>query len=134
MVCLRLRVSSSDECGYNGTLPYWDWTLDYEDPASSPVFDTNLGFGGNGDESSSCVIDGPFASMNVSTPDNHCLQRVFDLAMIPHYASPSQVNSTLETISYSLFRPALESGPHRGAHAGISGDMGHSYSPNGEHI
>ena len=27
------------ECGYTGAQPYWDWTLSYEDPASSPVLD-----------------------------------------------------------------------------------------------
>lgn len=28
---------------------YWDWTLDWEDPLSSPVFDPMTGFGGDGD-------------------------------------------------------------------------------------
>ena len=26
---------------------YWDWTLDWEDPLSSPVFDPMTGFGGD---------------------------------------------------------------------------------------
>lgn len=28
---------------------YWDWTLDWQDPLSSPVLDTKTGFGGDGD-------------------------------------------------------------------------------------
>jgi len=38
-------------CGYSGAQPYWDWTLDTQDPskfAKSPMFDPVTGFGGNG--------------------------------------------------------------------------------------
>ena len=38
-----------DECGYKGTQPYWDWTLSWEDPRKSPVFDgspTSMGSNG----------------------------------------------------------------------------------------
>ncbi|KAM7194203.1 hypothetical protein V8F33_007349 [Rhypophila sp. PSN 637] len=38
-------------CGYQGGIPYWDWTLDAVSEAKvmqSPVFDSFLGFGGNG--------------------------------------------------------------------------------------
>lgn len=38
-------------CGYTGGVPYWDWTLDAVSEAKvlkSPVFDSFLGFGGNG--------------------------------------------------------------------------------------
>ena len=37
------------ECGYKGTQPYWDWTLSWQDPRKSPVFDgspTSLGSNG----------------------------------------------------------------------------------------
>ncbi|EAU93528.2 tyrosinase central domain-containing protein [Coprinopsis cinerea okayama7 len=40
-----------DECGYRGPTPYWDWTRDADAPepfVNSPVFDTVLGFGGDG--------------------------------------------------------------------------------------
>ena len=40
------------ECGYDGAQPYQDWTLDVgsdETFVNSPVHDTGLGFGGNGD-------------------------------------------------------------------------------------
>lgn len=28
-----------EECGYHGAQPYWDWTLSYQDPRNSTVFD-----------------------------------------------------------------------------------------------
>ncbi|KAF4853517.1 Tyrosinase-like protein orsC [Colletotrichum siamense] len=37
------------ECAYKGALPYWEWGLDINDPAASPVFDgseTSLGSDG----------------------------------------------------------------------------------------
>ncbi len=38
-----------EECGYEGTQPYWDWTLSWQDPRKSTVFDgspTSLGSNG----------------------------------------------------------------------------------------
>ncbi|EJT75052.1 hypothetical protein GGTG_08890 [Gaeumannomyces tritici R3-111a-1] len=37
------------ECGYGGAQPYWDWLLDIDDMAASPIFDPDTGFGGNGE-------------------------------------------------------------------------------------
>jgi tyrosinase len=40
------------ECGYSGTQPYWDYNLDSPDKGghftTSPLFDPQFGFGGNG--------------------------------------------------------------------------------------
>ncbi|KAJ5012447.1 Tyrosinase ustQ [Colletotrichum sp. SAR 10_99] len=119
-----------NDCNYDSTVPYWDWSLDYADGASSPVFDADTGFGGDGDESTLCIASGPFVDFNVSTPDNHCLQREFDMSVLEQYNSPSEVNTTLEYSSYSAFRPGIENGLHRGGHAAIAGDMANNYSPN----
>ncbi|PQE29394.1 hypothetical protein CJF32_00003136 [Rutstroemia sp. NJR-2017a WRK4] len=38
-----------EECGYSGTQPYWDWTISWEDPRKSTVFDgspTSMGSNG----------------------------------------------------------------------------------------
>ncbi|KAK4156065.1 hypothetical protein C8A00DRAFT_31115 [Chaetomidium leptoderma] len=78
------------ECGYTGTVPYWEWGLDINDPAASPVFDgSDTSLGGNGEyfphkglilaepfnpaaliplppgSGGGCVRTGPFANMTV---------------------------------------------------------------------
>jgi tyrosinase len=45
-----------EECGYQGTQPYWDWSLYADDPASSPLFDGSAtSIGGNGES----IVHGP---------------------------------------------------------------------------
>ncbi|UQC87199.1 uncharacterized protein CLUP02_12701 [Colletotrichum lupini] len=86
------------ECGFKGTQPYWDWSIDADalDTQHSPVFDPVTGFGGDGKRTSSdvpgfqrCVVDGPFANTNLTlamgwpdmnTPGNrlHCFTREFN--------------------------------------------------------
>ncbi|KUI73835.1 Tyrosinase [Cytospora mali] len=88
--------SLTDNCGYTGPIPYWNWALDAtaDDPlASSPLFDATYGFGGNGPyianvsgfpieyqspieipgrTGGGCVADGPFANFTISMgPGNH---------------------------------------------------------------
>ncbi|KAI8633915.1 hypothetical protein F5Y19DRAFT_489347 [Xylariaceae sp. FL1651] len=83
-------------CGYPGTVPYWDWTIDAVSEAEflkAPVFDQWSGFGGNGPyiadisdfpddwktmvdipgrTGGGCVRDGPFAQVPISMgPGNH---------------------------------------------------------------
>lgn len=86
------------ECGFNGTQPYWDWSIDADavDMPNSPVFDPTTGFGGDGKRTESdepgfrrCVVDGAFANTNLTLamgwpdmnePGNrlHCLTREFN--------------------------------------------------------
>jgi tyrosinase len=79
-----------EECGFAGAQPYWDWTLDTKTTADfvkSPIFDTTVGFGGNGAfipynasdpnqpsaplgdvpgrTGGGCVTDGPFKNMTL---------------------------------------------------------------------
>ncbi len=79
-----------NECGYTGTVPYWEWGLDVKNPAASPVFDgSDTSLGGNGEffphegmilteamnpdaliplppgTGGGCVRTGPFANMTV---------------------------------------------------------------------
>ncbi|KAJ6534938.1 tyrosinase, partial [Mycena capillaripes] len=82
-----------EECGFQGALPYWNWSQDVGSGrplAESPVFDPIYGFGGNGADipdyaqkfgrhsrlssagwvapgaGGGCVTDGPFASFMLS--------------------------------------------------------------------
>ncbi|KAJ7621286.1 tyrosinase, partial [Roridomyces roridus] len=87
------EMALRQECGYQGSIPYWDWSRDVDSglPLSeSPVFDAVYGFGGNGvdvpnyagqfgnltllssagwvppDSGGGCVPDGPFASYQLN--------------------------------------------------------------------
>ncbi|KAM7187605.1 hypothetical protein V8F33_011161 [Rhypophila sp. PSN 637] len=81
-------------CGYTGAAPYWEWSLDVNNPAASPVFDgSDTSLGGNGvyfphqglilsepplaneaplliplpaGNGGGCVTTGPFANMTVN--------------------------------------------------------------------
>jgi tyrosinase len=75
------------ECGYRGPTPYWDWTLNPDDPRRSPVFDGSAtSMSGNGalvpnggtyvtafglnltlppGTGGGCVTDGPFKDLKV---------------------------------------------------------------------
>ncbi|KAI0146499.1 hypothetical protein BJ166DRAFT_502310 [Pestalotiopsis sp. NC0098] len=79
-----------EECGYNGTQPYWNWGLYASDPASSPIFDgSDYSMGSNGEyiagrgdlelaldenhtvylpagHGGGCVYSGPFTNMTVN--------------------------------------------------------------------
>ncbi|KAI8460050.1 hypothetical protein BY996DRAFT_4535500, partial [Phakopsora pachyrhizi] len=78
-----------NECGYSGNLPRWDWSLDSADVTNSPVFspDPDVGFGSNGmdfsDDSdgldAGIVQDGAFANWKLYYPDEHFLQRNYNL-------------------------------------------------------
>ncbi|KAF6838954.1 tyrosinase central domain protein [Colletotrichum plurivorum] len=98
-------------CGYEGTFPYWDWSLDVEDPAKSPVFDgSETSMGGNGafiphegmqilqtrsnttvklqpGSGGGCVESGPFANMTV-----HVGPR-----LLWQYGSPTTTSSEVPT-------------------------------------
>ncbi|KAK3110229.1 hypothetical protein LTR53_015693, partial [Teratosphaeriaceae sp. CCFEE 6253] len=66
-----------DQCGYKGSLVYWDWTLDSEAVERSPVFDPATGFGGDGGvggeitvgRTGRCLVDGPFAGVRADYYD-----------------------------------------------------------------
>ncbi|KAL2175532.1 uncharacterized protein P884DRAFT_301613 [Thermothelomyces heterothallicus CBS 202.75] len=68
-----------EECGYNGTQPYWDWGRWADDPENSPIFDgSDTSLSGNGEyiehrasgfipagNGGGCVKSGPFKDMVV---------------------------------------------------------------------
>ncbi|GKZ63331.1 hypothetical protein AnigIFM56816_008535 [Aspergillus niger] len=122
------------ECGYQGNLPYWDWTLDAStNPLHSPIWSHEFGLGGNGSHPANCVEDGPFAAIKPQYPEPHCLQRKFsDENMYGREYTASIVNAIVtESNSYGEFRERLEAGPHRFIHLAIGGDMPELWSSNG---
>ena len=77
-----------DECGYKGSQPYWDWTIDWQDPRKSSVFNGSpYSMGSNGKSiphgntsisafgislsippgtGGGCIESGPFANASVN--------------------------------------------------------------------
>lgn len=146
------------KCEYTGALPYWDWTLDFKDLSSSPIWDSTRGFGGNGDfdepeviHGGHCVMDGQFSnstrawsalskghSHNV-TYWPHCMCRGFatrsasvaELDTIHYLISPKFVEETLDQPDYDSFFRAFESGAHNAIPQFIKGDWLTFTAPNG---
>jgi tyrosinase len=142
-----------NECNYNGTQPYWDWSADTPEYGSSleksPLFDPVYGFGGNGANGSipdtpgqlpnpnatvgSCVLDGPFANESytmgpgyqLDAPNPHCLVRNFNVSLFDNSGQweKNVVPLLMETDFFNF--TIKNSIPETGAPAGIHG-AGHS--------
>ena len=151
-----------DECAYLGHLTYvhypdletwiakhssryWDWSLDWEDITHAPIWDVNLGFGGDGDEKDlesihgHCVTDGPFARLKVlyveKFPYPHCLSRGFatgeNLTRFSAALEPEALDELLRTPDYAAFNLGVEDGPHLSIPRSIHGDFSTVTAPAG---
>ncbi|KAI8587058.1 hypothetical protein BDZ88DRAFT_454424 [Geranomyces variabilis] len=124
------EVALNQFCGYQGTLPYWDWSYDSQQPERSPLF-TNTYFGGNGDTANnSCLETGPFAGESAVYPWPHCLSRGFFFGdnngtgdMMGAQYSPIEMEWVLRHTTFDAFRKALENHPHNMIHTALGGDM-----------
>lgn len=141
-----------NQCGYQGNLVYWDWTLDASSIETSPVFDAETGFGGDGEvggeitvsNTGRCVVDGPFAGIEVPFYDvkyqPHCLSRGFrDLeGKMGHIdgteITPEGIEEVLGTEGYELFVTLMESRVHDAIPYGISGDFETFTAPYGKSV
>jgi tyrosinase len=130
-----------EKCDYQGSLVYWDWTLDSDAIENSPVFDPDTGFGGDGEvggeltvsNTGRCVVDGPFAGIVVPYYDvkyqPHCLSRGFrDLeGNLGHIngsdITPESIEEVLSIDGYEQFVALMESRVHDAIPYGISGDF-----------
>ncbi|KAJ9069079.1 hypothetical protein DSO57_1022100 [Entomophthora muscae] len=112
-------------------LPYWDWSLDANEPHRSPIL-TDKYMGGNGG-AGKCLRDGPFANWQVSYPQSHCLRRDYDQGRrISPFSSPEAILLDINTRSFSAFSVQLEM-KHGRPHVSIGGhgvDFSQMYSPN----
>ncbi|KGO55074.1 Tyrosinase [Penicillium expansum] len=137
------------QCGYEGSMAYWDWTLDARDPAHSTIWDAKVGVGGNGDpkytnpvgkDEYECVSDGPFRNLRPAYLQDdripHCLSRNFNNGteyignMLASEYTPNVINKISKLRDYNSYRISLESGPHGAVHSAIGGDMSPATSPN----
>ncbi|RKP37505.1 hypothetical protein BJ085DRAFT_7071, partial [Dimargaris cristalligena] len=113
------------------TVPYWDWTIDSQNPAASPVFTAGYA-GGNGSGEDNCVQSGPFANYEVSVPEPHCLTRDFNQGngISTWWPAESLRLMVSDADTYTELREGLEFGQHGNVHLGIRGDMSTMYAPN----
>lgn len=127
---------------------YWDWSLDYPNPTTSPIFSPTTGFGSDGDPSlpttvgwGSCIQDGPFANYEVLwsnfVPRPHCLSRGFGRQPGEPFRhveafKPEAMAELLRQETFYGFTEALEGGAHDAVPNGIAGDFYTLESPNGK--
>ena len=106
---------------------YWEETLDAGNFSSSIIFDSVLGFGGNGRAGDGCITDGPFSNYTNSVGPgyeltNHCINRnVSDADSLSCSQKSVDYCNSLET--YDKAWPCIEAEPHKGGHAGVGGEV-----------
>lgn len=136
-------------CGYEGRIPYWDWTRDADanaeaDLGSSMVFDAHTGFGSDGARNGTitagqhgrCVTDGPFAGLEVLWYDvkyqPHCLSRGFrtdaygttgPVKIDGTALRTSEIDKILNLDDYESFVSTLERQVHDVIPFGVGGDF-----------
>jgi hypothetical protein len=126
---------------YLTILSYWDWTLDWEDLTRSAIWDTDAGFGGNGNpdqrsttDNGYCMEAGPYASLRpqyyASHACPHCLSRNFT-KIDTQRLRPDMVDKVMESSDYETLFIALEKGPHNVIPNMIGGDFLTFTAPNG---
>ncbi|TFL01229.1 Di-copper centre-containing protein [Pterulicium gracile] len=134
------------ECGFKGTLPYWNWALDAADTEHSPIFDSDphSGLGGWGNpEDDYQINDGALGDAIFNYPVPHRLRRRYTLQAFltkngsPFYTNPSiNVNETytqaeVDKVRYGFrgdfhgMQSYLEAfqGMHSAVHNVIQGDL-----------
>ncbi|KAL9621526.1 MAG: hypothetical protein Q9160_004056 [Pyrenula sp. 1 TL-2023] len=137
-----------EDCGYRGHVTYWDWTLDWNDMLSAPVWgDNDFSFGTNGSAEAgigrgvmhgSCVLDGPFANMTVHyfnrTMEEHCLSRGFSKEELRHkfqdWLRPAAIETLLLEPNYEDFNTKVEDTPHMAIPGIVQGDLAGFTAPN----
>jgi tyrosinase len=93
------------------SVPYWDWTIDCEDPSKSVIFNERM-----------WEIKEEIC-FELNYPKNHCLKR--NSVEIDPFYNKSQVNRLINKKgTYDSFREALELVPHAVVHFNIGGKEG----------
>ena len=136
------------DCGYSGTLAYWDWTLDWHNLTAAPVWSQTSGFGGDGDRNETndepirggyCVSHGPFAQLQVLYYGPwyrpHCLSWGFEhghrLEVDGSRVKPEAIESLMKLNEYEDFNLQLKDGPHLAIPRVVNGDFALFTAPYG---
>ncbi|KAG7441565.1 Di-copper centre-containing protein, partial [Guyanagaster necrorhizus] len=114
-----------NECGYTGTIPYWNEVVDAGSFSTSKVV---LDFGGEGLEANDWdVVDGPFANLTRNlgpgtTNTKHFLTReVNETSAL--LEGQTYVDELLALTNLSDFRATMFIGIHTAGHIAVGGDM-----------
>jgi tyrosinase len=109
-------------------VPYWDFTLDAADPASSPILQNNF-CGGRGTGDTCRLLVGPFANRVCSYSANpaftvHYLRRCYNSGtrISPFYSYEVITRMLADSQTYNSFRQAIEGAPHGSVHWGVGGN------------
>ena len=106
------------------TVPYWDWSSEPTTWQQSNVWNTDCGFGGNGNPSCNCVTTGPFASPGwrvTPSAGNDCLQRNFN-GNVPDCATVAMIQR-MGIPSFNTWHTVISSNLHNLVHCNIGGHM-----------
>jgi len=139
------ETALKESCGYSGSLPYWDWSQDWNEFENSPIWSSEKGFGGNGNGDvtigeGSCVLDGPFSGLEARYYADelrpHCLSRGFsegeELKELAELISPNAMANILREKKFESFAPKLEARAHRFISGSIKGDFSKYTGPYGK--
>ncbi|KAI8624523.1 hypothetical protein F5Y19DRAFT_453990 [Xylariaceae sp. FL1651] len=130
-----------EQCGFQGQLPYWDWSEDWQNLTKSSIWNSTNGFGGEGRDEEGCV-SGPFGDVQVRYKDNgtvspHCLTRSFlnyDSgevgSMSGDLIKPERMGRLARAEDYGVFRYILEGTLHNVIHLEVTGDLDELSAPN----
>lgn len=106
----------------NFALPYWDWTLDAANAASSPVWRPELA---GGSRNGLPIADGAFANLSAIFPWEHVVIREFDsreMYSIPPLWARPDIDNLIHSQPWPAFADALEAA-HALVHVSVGGDM-----------
>ncbi|KAK6224129.1 hypothetical protein LQW54_000276 [Pestalotiopsis sp. IQ-011] len=118
-----------DECGYNGSIPYWDETADSElsDLTTADVFQADA-FGGDGDGDDGCITTGPFVNTTLhlkrlgNDPEDYCISRSINLSQLQQ-AGQTYLDECMAIDNYTSAWEYWHSSPHNAGHGGTGGIM-----------
>jgi len=123
-----------EKCGYKGTQPYWDWTLDSSNFQNSTFWDPDAasGVGGWGDPNNDDQItDGGFADFTVSYPVPHRIRRQYTPtlptgeSLAARFTPQSQMVMVNGSVGdFISFQAIFEgTGSHGAVHRIVGGDL-----------
>ncbi|QRV80544.1 tyrosinase [Ceratobasidium sp. AG-Ba] len=153
----QFEKTLQDQCGYEGALPYWDWSKDTETGIpNSPIFNSSATYGLGTLPTSATnytITDGAFWNITRAYPKPHIIQRnfttqpfktqPFPFAFKDHEMTaattfaPERVEELIagSAGNYTDFQSKMDGdraqGMHNAAHLMMQGDLGNPlWSPN----